>query len=695
MPVKNRTGENETSKFEQNKMLNYALKNPKDSSLEQSTLTANRHPIVIIGSGPVGIRLLQTLVKQDQKVSAVIYGNEPWEPYNRVQLSTFLAGELDWLGLVKDQKIPESASITTRFNCPVTEINRFSKYIVDDKGHKQYYSKLIIATGSSPHVPQIRGIELEGIYNFRDFDDVQHLLARRIRSRRTVIIGGGVLGLEAARAMRRANTEVVIIDHNNKLMNSQLDEASSSILKSHVTSLGIDVHLNSSVKIIKGQTHVTAVLLRSGIEIECDTIVLATGIRPNIDLARRAGIVVGRGIKVNDQLQTSDENIYAVGECAEHRKIVYGLVAPGYEQARVVVHSLLGKRNDSILGRPVNYRGSIASTTLKVVGIDVFSMGDVHAEESKGLITHYVYQDNDKGIYRKLIIKRRRLIGAISIGKWDQIGRIQESVTNRRFIWPLQLRKFGRIGEIDSESFSDDIGSWPASTQICNCTGVTRGELSKAFAQGNCSVDSLAACTGASLVCGSCKPKLAQFVGSAPIIDPDKRYISLLSFSITALLLTALFIFIKNITYNPSVDVIWQWDKLWRENIAKQITGYTAIGVMFIAALISLRKRIKAIKWFEYANWRLAHVILSVIATIALVLHSGMRFGSNLNFYLMATMISLIGLGTFASLTIGIQHKLDHVTAKTLREKFLWAHIFLLWPLPVFLGFHIFKSYYY
>ena len=676
-------------------MLNYALKNPGENVEETSTLTANRHPIVIIGSGPVGIRSLQLLVKQDPKVSVVIYGNEPWEPYNRVQLSTFLAGELDWLGLTRDQKIPESDTIITRFNCPVTQIERFSKYILDDKGHKQYYSRLIIATGSSPHVPQIRGIELQGIYNFRDFNDVQHLLARRVRSRRTVVIGGGVLGLEAARAMRRANTEVVVVDHNNHLMSSQLDDSSAELLKSHVATHGIDVHLNSSVKQINGENRVTSVTLRNGIEIECDTIVLATGIRPNIDLARQAGIVVGRGIKVNDRLQTSDENIYAVGECAEHRKIVYGLVAPGYEQARVAVFSLLGKKNDSILTRTVSYKGSIASTTLKVVGIDVFSMGDVHAEESKGLITHYIYQDSSKGIYRKLIIKRRHLIGAISIGPWEQIGRIQESVVNRRFIWPLQLRKFSRMGEIDSESYSEDITTWPASTQICNCAGITRGEISKAYSQGNCTVEALASCTGASLVCGSCKPKLAQFVGAAPTLDPDKRFKSLLGFSTFALLLTALFLFIQDISYNASVDVVWQWDKLWRENIAKQITGFTAIGVMFFAALISLRKRIKAVKWFEYANWRLVHVILSVIAIVALVLHSGMRFGNNLNFYLMATVIALTGLGVFASLTIGIQHRLDHVTAKSLREKFLWTHIFLLWPLPVLLGFHIFKTYYY
>ena len=676
-------------------MTNYALKNPEEHATEHSPLTANRHPIVIIGTGPVGIRALHLLIKQDPKAKVVIYGNEPWEPYNRVRLSTFLAGDLDWLGLIKDQRIPENSAITSRFNCPIKEINRQSKYILDDNGFKQYYSKLIIATGSTPHVPQIRGIDKTGVYRFRSLDDVQKLVARRARSHRTVIIGGGVLGLEAARAMSRQNTDVVVIDHNSKLMSSQLDDAAADIVETHVASLGITVHLASSVKEILGDDRVTGVVLRNDIQLECDTIVLATGIRPNVELARNASLVVGKGIRVNDKLQTSDENIYAIGECAEHRKIIYGLVAPGYEQAKVAIFSLNNTKPDTFFNKQISYQGSIASTTLKVVGIDVFSMGDIHAEESKGIITHHVYQNKEKNIYRKLIIKRRRLIGAISIGEWQQIGRIQESVTNKRFLWPLQLRKFNRTGEIDSESFSEDVSTWPAHTKICNCTGVTRGELSKAFAQGNCSVDALASCTGASLVCGSCKPKLAQFAGSTPTIDPDKRFIALLGFSAVALIVTALFLLTTNISYNSTVDVAWQWDKLWRENILKQVTGFTAIGLMLIASLISLRKRINSIKWFNYSDWRLVHVILSVVAIVSLVAHSGMRVGYNLNYYLMGTMISLMAVGAAAGLTISLQHKMDHVLAKTLREKFLWGHIFLLWPLPVLLGFHIFKTYYY
>ena len=675
--------------------MNFALKNVNEIHQAQDRREKIADPVVIIGTGPVGIRMLQLIVKQEPDISAVIYGNEPWEPYNRVHLSTLLAGEMEWFDLVKNHSLPVSDNIEKRFNCAVSSIDRDKKYVIDESGFKQHYSRLIIATGSRPHLPQISGIELPGIYSFRDLTDVEHLIARRIRSRRTVIIGGGVLGLEAARAMTRENTEVHIIDHNPRLMSSQLDEQSAELVKEHLLALGIRVYLGTGIKYFSGQNRVTGLVLRNDIKIDCDTIVLATGIKPNIELARKAGIIVGRGIRVNDNLQTSDPDIYAIGECAEHRKTIYGLVAPGYEQAKVAAYSIQQDKNGKQRKKLANYKGSITTTTLKVVGIDVFSMGDVHEEISKGIISHHIYTNLGQGLYRKLIIKRGKLIGVISIGEWKQVGRAQEAITTGRYIWPWQLRKFTQTGDIWSEKQSENIAQWPASAKICNCTGVTRGELSQALSQGNNTVEELAVCTGASTVCGSCTPKLAELIGATPTIKPDLRYKSLFIFSAIALLLLSLITLVPNIIYNPSVDVLWQWDKLWRENLLKQITGFTAAGSMLIAALISLRKRWTAIKFFEYTNWRLAHTILGVIAITALVAHSGLRIGNNLNFYLMGTILALLIVGVLAGISISMQHKIDYVVAQTMKEKFLWAHILFVWPVPVLLGFHIFKTYYY
>ena len=664
--------------------MSYAL--TQSSEPDSQTASADA-PVVIIGTGPVGIRVLQLLMKQDPLANVVIYGNEPWEPYNRVQLSSFLAGELDWTGLVREQSIPPHGNVIQHHNCAVARICRDDQTVVDELGRVQAYSRLIIATGSSPHIPNIRGIDLPGVYRFRDLSDVEKLVARRTRSRRTIVLGGGVLGLEAARAMSRLNTEVYIVDHGNRLMSAQLDMDAAELLKERVIAMGIRVCLNTGVKEILGETRVTGVMLRNDIQINCDTIVVAAGIRPNVDLARDARLSVGRGIRVNDNMQTSDENIYAIGECAEHRDKVYGLVAPGYEQARVAGYCLRGESS--------NYKGSIAATRLKVVGLPVFSMGSVDEEMVIGSVQNGRFQDHSRGIYRKILLQRGRLIGAISIGDWDQIDRIQEAITNKRYIWPWQLKRFSRSGELWPDEATRSIAQWPASTTVCNCIGVCRGELSQAITAGCVTVEALIDETRASTVCGSCRPKLAELIGSTPAIQADIRAKSLLVFSIVALLTLVSLSFLPNLIYNPTVDVLWQWDKLWRSSLLKQITGYTAAVSMALAALISLRKRWKKITFFNYANWRVVHLVLTVLALLALMTHTGLRMGNNINFYLMMTVLGISLVGVVVGAVISIQHKLDYVLAGQIREKSLWGHILFLWPLPVLLGFHIFKTYYY
>ena len=424
--------------------VNHGYTNEKFStSIMSGVHTSPASPIVVIGTGPVGINLLHRLFEQAPQAKYVIYGNEPWEPYQRNQLTTFLAGNVDWNGLVENLKLPVSGNIIQRYNCSIVEINRDEKYVRDVTGHIQPYAKLIIATGSRPHIPHIRGIHLQGVYNFRNLSDVQQLIARRVRSRRTIILGGGVLGLEAARAMSREHTQVFIVDHAHWLMSSQLDEAAAETLKEHILSLNIRIFLKSSVKEILGKDTVTGVILRNGIQINCDTIVIAAGIRPNTEVARKAGLRIGRGIHVNDNMQTSDENIYAIGECAEHRGIVYGLISPGHEQAKVAANC--------VLGRETYYQGSISATRLNVIGIDVFSMGHVNDLEPGSLFSHRVYYAPSKGIYRKIIVKRGRLVGTIAIGTWKQVDRIKQGVLSKRFLWPLQLKRFESGGDIWSK----------------------------------------------------------------------------------------------------------------------------------------------------------------------------------------------------------------------------------------------------
>ena len=232
-----------------------------------------------------------------------IFGAEPWTPYNRVKLSSLLAGDISSIDIHNELQAPEGNQyVIQHHNCAIVSINRENKTVTDSSGQIHRYARLVLAVGSQAHIPNIPGIDLPGIFTFRDLNDAQKLMARRVRSRRTVIIGGGLLGLEAAKAMQKNNTEVYIIEHNPRLMQNQLDENAAEILREHLLSLGIRVVLHDGIKQIRGSLTVNEIELRSGKTISCDTLIVATGIRPNVDIAREAGLPVSKGIKVNQHL---------------------------------------------------------------------------------------------------------------------------------------------------------------------------------------------------------------------------------------------------------------------------------------------------------------------------------------------------------------------------------------------------------
>lgn len=491
----------------------YALKlTATDDPLER--------PVVIVGSGPVGMRTAQELLQRDPDLPLVIYGNERWEPYNRVRLSCLLAGDVDWSALATPLRTSARSNIVCHHNCEVVSIDRRARTITDAQGRIQRYAKLVLATGSRPRMPNIFNIDLPEVFTFREMDDVERLLARRARTRRTVVLGGGLLGLEAARGMQRCHTDVLVIEPTDRLMSRQLDERAAALVRERIMDLGIEIALKDGVRQILGETKVTGVELRSGRMVPCDTIVVATGIRPNIALARDAGLSVGRAIRVDDAMRSSDPHIYAVGECAEHRGQVYGLVAPGLEQAAVAAHSFTGRK--------ARYTGSISAARLKVAGCDVFSMGRVGEEESPNFGRTILYERPNQQLYRRLVTHRGRLVGAIAVGPWSDLGRIREGIQSERWIWPWQLRRFARSGSLWRPEGLRNVSRWPANATVCNCMGITRGTLSEALAGGACSVEGLAARTGASSVCGSCRPLLAELVGTPGSFKPVRGFRTLL-----------------------------------------------------------------------------------------------------------------------------------------------------------------------
>lgn len=364
-------------------------------------------PLVIVGNGMAAARLVDELAKTALgRYAIAVIGEEPRLAYNRVLLSSVLAGET---GSHEIELRPADwwrhRGVTVRYGYRVTEIDTGRRELKIEGEESMEYSKLVLATGSTPLRLNLPGADLAGVHTFRDSRDVDLLLTLAAAKKRVVVIGGGLLGLEAAYGLAKAGAPVTLLHLMDRLMERQLDGPAADLLKTLVERKGIRVLLNASTARIHGDGHVEAVELADGNRIEADAVIFAAGIKPNVALAREAGIAVNRGVVVNDLMQTSSSDIFALGECAEHRGTCYGLVEPAYEQARVLARHLAG--------RSAAYQGSVVSTNLKVSGVSVFSAGDfIGGESSESL----VLTDRRRGTYKKLVIADGRLTGAVLIG---------------------------------------------------------------------------------------------------------------------------------------------------------------------------------------------------------------------------------------------------------------------------------------
>lgn len=669
---------------------------------EASCEDAGRLPVVVVGNGPVGMRVVADLFALDRKQPIVLYGEEEQLPYDRIKLSSWLAGEVGLDAIEKPYRRPFGSSLDERFGVKVVSIDRGSQTVVDSQGVRTSYLRLILATGSTPHIPPVLGIDRLGVYTLRDMKDALRLMARRVRSHHTVVIGGGLLGLEAARGMQPGNTSVTIIEHVDRLMANQLDERSGELLKGTIESMGFNVIVGDGIKSIKGSSRVEAVELHSGRVIVCDTVIVATGIRPNISLAQHCGLSIGRGITVDNSMRTSDSHIFAIGECAEHDGEVYGLVAPGFEQAGVAASAIAGVSS--------SYRGSIVASRLKVIGTRVFSVGPVGYTANPAAGKSLVFEDSARGVYRKLLINRDRLHGAISLGDWPQSLRTQGAVSRHDRLYPWQRIRFRKTGNIWPEDTGSSVSAWPESTVVCQCTNVTRGRISETVSQGAQSIEAIGAACGAGTVCGSCKPMLAELSGNAAnaAVTGDaetsrSRPLALGLLAASAMACAAIVAF-PRIPYADTVQSMelfgnplsWHWDSLWRSGLLKQISGFTVLACISMASLISVRKRVSRFQQAGgFESWRTAHLLLSAFALLALLLHTGLRMGTGLNYMLMLTFVLLGVLGVGTGLIQIFGDRLSPATASFLRRNSLNWHIYLLWPIPLLLGWHVFKGYWY
>ncbi|AMO77330.1 nitrite reductase large subunit NirB [Pseudomonas citronellolis] len=480
--------------------------------------------LVLIGNGMAGIRTLEELLKIAPDLYEItVFGAEPHPNYNRILLSPVLAGEQTFEDIVlNDLNWYADNGIRLLLDRKVVKLDRRLRKVYAADGSEAEYDRLVIATGSNPFILPVPGNRLEGVIGYRDIADTQAMIDTAKSHSHAVVIGGGLLGLEAANGLKQRGMDVTVVHLADWLLERQLDRTAGKLLQSALEARGIRFRLNTVTDelVDNGDGRVCAVQFKDGDVVAADLVVMAAGIRPNTELAEKSGIPCNRGILVNDTLQTYDPRIYAIGECASHRGIAYGLVAPLFEQAKVCANHLAQFGFAS-------YKGSVVSTKLKVTGIDLFSAGDFMGGEGTETIT---LSDPIGGVYKKLVIKDDVLVGACLYGDTADGGWYFRQIRENHNV--AQIRDHLMFGESSlgdaGHQGQSSAASMPDSAEVCGCNGVCKGTIVKAIQEnGLFSVDEVKKHTKAASSCGSCAGLVEQIlistVGGAADVKPKSE----------------------------------------------------------------------------------------------------------------------------------------------------------------------------
>jgi nitrite reductase [NAD(P)H] large subunit len=484
--------------------------------------------LVVVGNGMAGIRAIEEVLARGggDAFEITVFGDEPYGNYNRILLSNVLAGSddpaeiylnaLDWYS---DNRIDLRAGVR------VVRIDTFAHLVHADDGTSMRYDKLILATGSRSFFPPMTGLWADdksladGVFGFRTLDDTSSMIAAAAHRTKAVVIGGGLLGLEAARGLQNRGLTVDVVHAGPVLMNAQLDDLAGAILRKSVESLGIGVHTNMrTTEVFIDDGRLTGIAFSDGTRLDCDMLVIAAGIRPNVGLAQRAGLTVERAIVTDDHMRSvDDDDVYVVGECAQHRGQVYGLVAPLWEQAKVLADHLTGSDPAAA------YHGSRVATKLKVAGVDVASMGIKGPEHDDDEFVQY--SEPRHGVYKTIVIRDGKLVGATLIGDVRKVAFLTQA-----FDSGLQLpeERVSLLFDIGTPDVAVGVAELADDAQVCNCNGVSKGALVACVRGGEGSVSGVMKATKAGKGCGSCKQLVAQVVewaaGGAVVEDPSANW---------------------------------------------------------------------------------------------------------------------------------------------------------------------------
>ena len=453
--------------------------------------------IVVIGNGMVGQRFLEQLVSRGCDFDITVFCEEPRPAYDRVQLTSFFSGKTaDDLNLAPRDFFREG-KVTLRLNDAVLAVDAQRKVLHSARYREVPYDKLVLATGSYPFVPPVAGRNRRHCFVYRTLEDLEVITASARRSKVGAVIGGGLLGLEAAKALQDLGLETHIVEFAPRLMAVQLDDSAGRLLRRKIEALGASVHLQRNTKeIVAGSERRHRLGFADGTALEADVVVFSAGIRPRDELARAAGLTVGErgGIQIDSRCRTSNPDIYAIGECALWQGRTFGLVAPGYQMAEVAARNLVGE--------DVQFLGADMSTKLKLMGVDVASIGDAHGATPDAL--NYVFTDEAVGVYKKLVVKDQRLLGAILLGDTSDYGPLLQLMLNAMplpehpedLILPLRAGSGKGLG----------VDALPDAALVCSCNSVSKGQICSAVGAGATTLGALKKATKCATSCGGCGP---------------------------------------------------------------------------------------------------------------------------------------------------------------------------------------------
>jgi nitrite reductase (NADH) large subunit len=464
--------------------------------------------IIVIGHGMVGQKFLETL-GDSSDLHVTVLSEEPRPAYDRVHLSEYFSGTTaEQLSLVPPGFF-ERGNLLLKLNTRAVAIDRAEKTVTVRSGEVLSYDKLVMATGSFPFVPQLPGKDRKDCFVYRTIEDLEGMLACGKRSRTGVVIGGGLLGLECAKALRDMNLETHVVEFAPRLMAVQVDDAGARVLRQKIEDLGVTVHTGkNTTAIVDGEEGTHRMEFADGSHLDTDMIVFSAGIRPRDHLARECGLAIGPrgGVSINNQCLTSDPDIYAIGECALWNGQVFGLVAPGYDMARIAAKHLMGEHE-------AEFTGADMSTKLKLMGVDVASIGDPHGKVEGS--RSYQFTDERKQIYKKIVVSDcgKYLLGGVMVGDASEYGTLLQMMLNK--IELPESPEFLILPQSDGKAKPGlGVDALPASAQICSCNAVSKGALCDAVGNGATTIGELKSCTGAGTACGGCVPLVTQIMKS-------------------------------------------------------------------------------------------------------------------------------------------------------------------------------------